>query len=380
MRRFEFWKLGLQNVLASATRSGLTVLGMSIGVAAILAVLTLGEAGRIQVKDEMARLGINQVQITAANQQTPLRIWDGAYLEERLEIKVDELYMLECGIGYSNYHCNAMLIGCTADVLWQLMPEVVAGNHPSAMRWDGGLPEVLVGQSLAEKLHMSQGEWFSADGQMLRCIGIVKSCQQATPVDMQQAIIVPAGLLSPLLLGTVQQLAVHVPADEKPDEMARKVELLFANERKMQVNTASMQVQVEAADSILFTFVEVLRWVALICMLVGGIGVANILLVSVRERRREIGVMQALGATGLQICGLFLCEALLYAVTGGILGLLGGGVLVAIAGKSIGLIPVIKAKDCTIVFLSAVFLGLAAGVAPALSASRMKPVDALRDD
>ena len=82
------------------------------------------------------------------------------------------------------------------------------------------------------------------------------------------------------------------------------------------------QLQAEAADSVLMVFVDVPKWVALVCMLAGGIGVTNILLVSVRERRREIGIMQSLGATRIQICGLFLCEALIYALTGGILGLL----------------------------------------------------------
>jgi putative ABC transport system permease protein len=258
--------------------------------------------------------------------------------------------------------------------------ELITGNQPMVDHWSAGLPYVLVGQNLAKQLHLSIGEWFSANGIMLCCAGIAQGCQQASPVDVQQAIFAPSSVLAPLVAGTLQQLVIHVPPALSSDEVARHATELLAGERSLLVNATSMQVQVEAAKSILFTFVQVLRWVAFICMLVGGIGVANILLVSVRERRREIGVMQALGATGMQISGLFLCEALIYALTGGILGLLAGGVLVAAAGKSIGLLPVIKARDCTIVFSSAVLLGLSSGVAPAMAASRLKPVDALRDD
>lgn len=380
MRRFEFWKLGLQNVIASAMRSGLTVLGISIGVAAVLAVLTLGEAGRVQVKGEMERLGISQVYVTAADENMPLQAGDSAYLQEQLDTEVDELCLIECNLLHGASCSKALVIGCDWDTLCRMMPEIVSGTLPTVSGWLTGSPNVLLGQHVAEALHLSAGEWFSADGKMLRCVGIVQGCQQASSVDVLKAAVVPAELLSPMVTGTVQQLSIHVPASFSSEEVARRASALLAEQRSLAVNTTSMQVQIEAAESILATFIQVLSWVALICMLVGGIGVANILLVSVRERRREIGIMQALGATGLQISGLFLCEALIYALTGGILGLLGGGVLVAAAGKSIGLFPVVKAGDCTIVFLTAVLLGLTAGVAPAIAASRMKPVDALRED
>lgn len=380
MRRFEFWKLGLQNVIASAMRSGLTILGMSIGVAAILAVLTLGDAGQVQVRDEMERLGINRVQVTAADENALLRISDSQFLQAQLHTTVDEIRMVECDLHSGRHRAKAVMLGCDWHTLSQMAPVLAAGSYPVSTDWINGLPNVLVGQTLAEKLHLTEGQWFSANGKLLFCKGIVNHSQQATAVDVTQAIIAPSDLVSPFVAGTVQQISIHVPSTSTPDAIAQKASMLLSEERSLTVNTMTMQVQMEAADSILYTFVEVLRWVAFICMLVGGIGVANILLVSVRERRREIGVMQALGATEAQICGLFLCEALIYAITGGILGLLGGGVLVAVAGKSIDLIPVIKAGDCTLVFLSAVLLGLLAGVAPALSASRMKPVDALKDD
>ena len=90
--------------------------------------------------------------------------------------------------------------------------------------------------------------------------------------------------------------------------------------------------------------------VAAICILVGGIGVMNILLVSVRERRREIGIMKSLGTTEGQICLLFLLEALVYALVGGCMGLVIGVGLIETAGRSIGLTPVIRLGDCVAVF------------------------------
>lgn len=380
MRRFEFWKLGLQNVLASSMRSVLTVLGMSIGVAAILAVITLGEAGRTQVKQDIARLGIDQVQVTAADTANLLTRMDSEYLRTALDTQVEETLCLECSITTRKGSLTATVLGFDPERWSAMAPDIAAGKSFLPWQWDAGSSVAMVGTELAERLNLSVGEWFSAGGMMLDCTGLMGECGQASQIDMRQAVVVPSALLRRWLGDTVQQLAIHVPDGVSPQQLASNAEELLQQKRDIHVHAVSMQVQAEAADSVLVVFVDVLRWVALICMVVGGIGVTNILLVSVRERRREIGVMQSLGASQMQICGLFLCEALIYALAGGILGLLLGGVLIAVAGESIGLAPVIRAGDCTAVFLAAVVLGLLSGVAPAASASRMKPVDALKDD
>lgn len=379
MRRFEFWKLGLHNVLASALRSGLTILGMSIGVAAILAVFTLGEAGRTQVKNEISRLGIDRIQVTAAERSPQLRSGDAAYLRRVMDTGIDELVMLECEVSMGDKARTAPLIGCQEDYLNRLSVELLSGEKPSASQWLTGGRAALVGEDVANDLALSEGEWFSAAGMMLKCAGILGESQQASRMDTRQVVVVPLALMQNLLGNVVHELSVQVPVGYTPDETACMASDLLKT-RALKVDTVSLQVQAEAADSVLMVFVDVLKWVALVCMLAGGIGVTNILLVSVRERRREIGIMQSLGATRMQICGLFLCEALIYALTGGILGLLLGGALIAIAGNSIGLSPVVQAGDCTGVFLSALLLGLFSGVAPAAAACLMKPVDALRDD
>ena len=106
----------------------------------------------------------------------------------------------------------------------------------------------------------------------------------------------------------------------------------------------------------------------------------NILLVSVRERRREIGIMKSLGAMQGQICALFLTEAVLYAVIGGVLGILLGAVLIVAAGGSIGLAPILRLENGAAVFLAAVAVGLFFGVTPAFRAASLRCVDALREE
>lgn len=377
MKRFELWKLGLQNVLAASLRSMLTVAGMAIGVAAVLAVITLGDAGKAQVKSEIARLGIDRVIITGAD---GLFDTDSALLKKRLDTHVEELISLPSQFGSGRAVAQGVLVGCSQAFFEGTSPIYAAGSGLNAGEWIASAPAAVIGSQIASALKLQPGEWFSVSGVMLCCKGIIDSCQTAAQIDFANAVVVPLQLLLPVTNGKLHQLSVQVPQNTTPDQTAQMaVEMLLERNGK-RVNALSMQTQADAANTVLNVFVEVLKWVAFICILVGGIGVTNILLVSVRERRREIGILQSLGATRMQICGLFLCEAMIYAVSGGVSGLMLGGVLVALAGASIGLSAIIASKDSMLVFCAAVALGLLSGVVPAAKASLLRPIDALRDE
>ncbi len=377
MKHFELWKLGLQNVLASALRSALTVLELSIGVAAILAVITLGEAGRTQVRMEIGKLGIDKVLVTAEAGYS-LTAKDEAIIKSQLETQVDGLVCLPSSVSGTSASSSALLVGCSADYLMSAAPILSAGRLPTPGEWQTAAPCALVGEKLAEVLLLTPGKWFSAGGIHLQCVGLLKQLPVAAQIDFQSAVILPSSFLEPWTGGSIQQLSVHVPSGMTQDEAAQQTISLLAEYSRKPVNAVSMQLQAEAADEVVNIFMDVLKWVALICMLVGGVGVMNILLVSVRERRREIGIMQSLGATRPQICWLFLCEAILYAITGGIIGLMSGGALIAVAGTSIGLTPVVRFADCIGVFAAAMAVGLLSGVVPAARACMMRPIDALK--
>lgn len=378
MKRFELWRFGLQNVLSSIMRSLLTVLGMAIGVAAILSVITLGDAGKTQVQQEIARLGIDRVRITAG--ENPITRQEGTLLRSKLNTAVDELVYMPGQARLNSRSAETVLIGCERDYLAALSPMIADGRNLSSAEWLGHGRAALAGAAVADRLGLDAGEWFSFEGIMLYCAGVIDETRDASGTDLRQAVTVPASALSPWFGENVHELSVHLPEGSTPDDTAAAADMVLQENGLTGANIISMQPQADAASSVVTVFVDVLGWIAVICMLVGGIGVTNILLVSVRERRREIGVMQSLGASGVQICGLFLCEAVIYALTGGILGLLLGGVIIAAAGSAIGLSPTVRAGDCTLVFLSAVAVGLLAGVVPAAQACRLRPVDALRDD
>lgn len=379
MKRYDFWKLSLLNIFAAPARSVLTVLGMAIGIGAILAVITLGDAGRAQVKSEMTRLGIDRVWLTAAEGET-LRHGDGQLLASSLDTAATEQVYAPATARAGRHEESCVLVGCSREYMDMMGTCVLEGRDLYAAEWQAGARSVLLGTALAEKLAVEPGDLISVSGVPLWVRGVIAQGNEMSQVDASGMVFLPIAVFCERMGQSVHEIILSVPEGIAPQAAAAMAQDVMRLKRDMSVEAVTMQVQIEAANSVMSIFVDVLKWVAAICILVGGIGVMNILLVSVRERRREIGIMKSLGTTGGQICLLFLLEALVYALVGGCMGLVIGIGLIETAGRSIGLSPVIRLGDCAAVFLAALAVGLFFGVSPASRASRMKPVDALRDE
>ena len=379
MKSHDFWKLSLRNVFSSPLRSALTVLGMAVGVGAILAVITLGEAGRLQVRSEMGRLGIDKIWLSGSA-GTILQRQDAKLIADQLDLRAAEAAYLTAEIRCEWGMDTAAVIGCTSDYLDLNDIGLADGRMLWPLEWDQTGRNVLLGETLARKWKIDVGDRLYMNGVPMIVRGLVRPSDSFARVDAGAAILLPLQFFCAMCGDVVHEVVLESPADSQPQETAELAKKLLAQQRGVETETLTLQVQMEAADSVVTTFVDVLKWVAFICMLVGGIGVMNILLVGVRERRREIGIMKSLGATTGQICRLFLLEALLYASCGGAAGIIAGHVLILLAGWSIGLDAAAQLPDCFRVFVAALVIGLLFGVVPAAKAASLSCVEALREE
>ncbi len=382
MKRLDLWRLSLRSIVTAPLRSFLTVLGMAIGIGAILAVLTLGDAGKSQMAYEMSRLGIDRVWLTAAEGSRLLH-GDGELLAAALDTPATEQGYWPATVGHGAQTAEAIAVGCEPRYLELMEMRLCDGRALLPAEWLRGSRSVLVCEELAAALNLRfDGDApprVSLGGRLFTAVGSVRQINQLTLLGDALTLYVPIEVYCELAGSTVHELTLSVPKGGRPATTANAaVSALLAREGR-QAQATTMQLQIDAADNVMGIFMDVLAWVAVICTLVGGVGVMNILLVSVRERRREIGMMKAMGATEGQICRMFLAEALVYACVGGVLGVLAGLAIIALAGVSIGLSPMVRVRDVLLVTAASAAVGLGFGVAPALHASRMPPVEALHD-
>jgi putative ABC transport system permease protein len=272
------------------------------------------------------------------------------------------------------------VIGCSENWLEWCGAQLTGGRMLYPPEWNAASRVAMIGETAARKAELSAGDRIFVGNVVLTLCGILQSGGSFGRISVEDALIVPVKALAEWTDSTIHEVMLGVVPGTSPERTAAMAQQMLQRIRGAEVDTLTMQVQMEAADSVVTTFVDVLKWVALICVLVGGIGVMNILLVGVRERRREIGVMKSLGTSYSQIRMLFLMEALAYAVIGGILGVMIGLGLTDLAGRSIGLLPAVRLSDCVMVVGVAVCAGVFFGVAPASRAARLSPVDALRQE
>lgn len=378
MRLKDLLRLCGRNIFSAPLRSGLTVLGIAIGVGAVLTVLTLGDAGKNQVRDEMTALGIDRVWISAEG--GGLYRGDGDMLGKGLGIKTSEVAVIMLPVRCGSKEKTLPVLGCDWEYLGRENPRIQQGSLPRGQLWEITENAVALGSEAAKELGAKPGSLIHFGGYSARVMGIVDFDGEPYPVNLREAALMPIRAFGQRAGRQISQIVLSVPESVSPKDSADRSRRIMEKTRGIPAQTLSMQAQIEAADSIVDIFVKVLTWVAGICMLVGGIGVMNILLVSVRERRRETGIMKALGTSPGLICLMFLLEAAGYAAVGAAAGLLMGHALAALAGESIGLSPVVKVGNCALVAAAAMAVGLLFGALPAWKAARMQPAQALRDE
>ena len=377
--------LSALNVRKNPVRTLLTILGLGVGIGAILTVWTLGGAGQTQVEAEIARLGVDKVWITANN-----------FSERSLAAEDSELVASVTGapacagaatlgaVMLDDVPAYAQLSGMDAQAQDVHGLRLEAGRFFLPGEFLAGDTVTVVDLALASALSPEDpaalvGRRITVGNRQMRVVGVVGDQTVQLLSGCQGTAYLPLSTFLDTFGGTVQQLTLSIPQGQRAESVAEEA-LAALSAQGGDFEAMSLAEEIDAAKAVIRIFVMVLACVAAVCMLTGGIGVMNILLVSVRERRREIGVIKAVGGTSAQVGLLFLLEAVSYAILGGVLGVALGGVMVRVFGAWIGLSAALTLETVLPTLAGATALGLVFGVAPALRAAHMMPVEALRQD
>lgn len=400
MRLRDLLGLAVEALFAHRLRYGLSALAISVGVAAVVLLSSIGEGMRRFVLDQVSSFGTNIIGVHPGRVSTAgmpgnvggsarkLTIEDARMLR-RLPGVIDAVATAygTALVEYQGLSRRVVIFGATGQLpkVWSM--RVATGSFLPDLEWDRASPTVVLGTRLKQEL-FGQGNALGAIVRIgtarFRVVGLMESKGTYLTFDMDDVAYIPVvnamRLFNKSELSEVNLLAASTA---EVDALAERARLLMIDRHggDEDVTIVSQKDAMQMVGNIMRVITMTVTAIAAISLLVGAIGILTILWIVVRERIQEIGLVKSLGATRGQILAWYLCEAALTAAAGGAGGLLiGMGGAAALSRLVPGLSTVTPPGIVAGALLMAVSVGVIAGVAPAIKASRLDPVEALRTE
>lgn len=400
-------KIALRALRANMLRSSLTVLGIVIGVAAVVALLSIGRGATANITDRVSSMGSNLVTISTQMQfgpgggsgsSTTLLYSDYEAIQSSVSNIADivPIYSAREQVASTNRTSNYTVSGVTPNYTDVRSYEIDKGRFLTEADYLANDEVAVVGSTVAEDLFEGLnplGRTIKINNRDFKIVGVLAESGSGGMTSGDEVILIPLSTGYAKIFGssavsngkqTLSTIMISAASAETVDTVISDVELALRSDHKLTLTedlgfTVASQAQaLETLSTVSSTLTAFLGAIAAISLLVGGIGIMNIELVSVTERTREIGLRKAVGATQRVILTQFLIETMVLALLGGILGIT-LGVAIALIVTWLGLITAkITADVILLAFFSAALIGIFFGIYPAYQASKLRPIVALR--
>lgn len=392
MRGREAFGMALEALRVNRMRSALTMLGVIIGVLAVVVLVSVGTGAKDAVEKEISGLGTNiilvvpgQLSVGAAPTQSRMTLDDVAYLRRVVGDPARVTVSLQSGetVRVGRAESFATIVGTDQNLTNIFERPVAKGRHLSETDVDTRRRVAVLGSEVAAKLFGDLdpvGRQLTIAGARFRVAGVYSKIGQTFGVSRDQEVHVPVTTAQRLFgIPRINGVAVGAATPDEIDSLQERIVAALQTRYPGEKFSAVTQTQLLGTiGSVLGMLTGVLAAIAGISLLVGGVGVSNIMLVSVRERTKEIGLRKALGARQRDVLVQFLIEAVLLTTIGGLIGIV-LGVGGALAIKTFTPVPAsITWWSIALAFGVSAAVGVFFGVAPARRAGRLDPVIALR--
>lgn len=390
MKLSQGFKMAFKSVWSNKLRTALSMLGILIGVATVIALVGMGQGSQKEVEDQVASLGTNSlsVTITGRGTATSLSLEDALALADINNIEaVSPTVSGSATVKYGKTSTNVTVEGITGHYETVNDFSVQSGRYIAPIDIRNTQKVALIGVDTATELFGNDdpvGEVVIVNGSRFTIVGLLEAKGSTLTGSNDEKILIPI-TTAQKMFDSVGVRSINVKVEDL-DRMDRAVSALEASLLETfrgdgsSYRVFNQEDAVETLNAVNETMNTMLLYVAAITLLVGGIGVMNIMLVSVTERTREIGIRKSLGAKRRDILFQFLVEAVVISGMGGVLGIGAGYLGSYFIGIADGTDTSVPFDTVIIAFAFSAFVGVAFGLFPANKASRLKPVDALRHD
>lgn len=390
MNFLQAYKMAIKSILGGKVRSFLTMLGVIIGVASVISAVAFALGSTKNITDSIQGLGTNliQINITGRNSNRNLTLEN---LQQFAEDNSDEIYGVaptvsgNATVKFGNKNKSTSVIGTSPEYEDIRNVHVQSGRFLLSFDVDYNQKVALIGTAVSNNLFSGVnpvGQKIKINGQVFTVVGLLQERAGGQDQSEDDQIIIPVTVAQRLTRNTViRNFSVQAATAEQVNDVMNKLNDyltgIYKDSNTFRVMNQAQMLQ--TLDTVTNSMMVILGGIAAISLLVGGIGIMNIMLVSVTERTREIGIRKAIGAKRRNILVQFLIEALMVTGVGGIIGILVGMAFIKFIIGGFKLAPEVYSVPWMIIsFGISLLVGVIFGLFPANKAANLNPIEALR--